>query len=178
MSNVKTLLFRNGWKRVGKMKVKIYKSNVINGKFKWEILGKVRYNNNLDHWRLFFKDSDGRGLTRLKDGRFVLIYYDEWGHGPNNEKRWAEIISESRACNEILESEKYILLNKYFPNRFRELKAQGIIKGNIYTILLKKASEPIMIILAYFCIIIAMGLIGWILVEGTDFIRNLFKQFF
>lgn len=159
------------------MKVKIYNSKVENGKYKWEILGKVRYNNNLDHWRLLFKNSDGRGLTRLKDGRFVLIHYNEWG-SPNAEKRWAEIISESEACNEILDSENYILLNKYFPNRFRELKAQGIIKGNIYTILLKKASKPIIIILAYFCMMVAMGLLGGILIKGIDFIRNLFKYFF
>jgi len=160
------------------MNVKIYKSNVKNGKLKWEIIGKVRYNINLDHWRLFFEYSDGRGLTRLKDGRFVLIHYDEWGHSPNNEKRWAEIISEPKAYNEILDSENYILLNKYFPNRFRELKAQGIIKGNVYTILFKKTINSLMPILAYFCFIMVMMLIGWILIEGIDFIRNLFKQFF
>lgn len=160
------------------MNVKIYKPNVKNGKFKWEIIGKVRYNNNLDHWRLVYKYSDGRGLSRLKDGRFALIHCNEFGHGPNSEKRWAEIINESEACNEIMASENYILLNKYFPNRFRELKARGIIKGNVYTILFKKAIEPIIIILAYFVLILVMALIGGILVEGTDFILNLFKQFF
>ena len=76
------------------------------------IISRVKYNTNLDIW-------DGRkygrgtgyhlGLTQLVDGRFVLISGTDW-QGQHDS---AEIISRSRAIQEILRANNVGLLDKY-----------------------------------------------------------------
>lgn len=96
---------------------KEYRVNVLdeNG----QVVGRVRYNNNLDWW-------DGnnwtcgavgkhKGLTKLKDGRYVLIHGTQW----QGEKDYAEIISQEEALQEILQSGNTDLLN---TEKFAELK--------------------------------------------------------
>lgn len=96
---------------------KEYRVNVLdeNG----QVVGRVRYNNNLDWW-------DGnnwtcgavgkhKGLTKLKDGRYVLIHGTQW----QGEKDYAEIISPEEALQEILQSGNTNLLN---TEKFAELK--------------------------------------------------------
>lgn len=96
---------------------KEYRVNVLdeNG----QVVGRVRYNNNLDWW-------DGnnwtcgavgkhKGLTKLKDGRYVLIHGTQW----RGEKDYAEIISQEEALQEILQSGNTDLLN---TEKFAELK--------------------------------------------------------
>jgi hypothetical protein len=70
-----------------------------------EIVGEVRYNNDLDFWdgHNFTCGSTGRhkGLAKLGDN-FVLIYGTQW----QGERGTAELISHRRAVQEILKSGK------------------------------------------------------------------------
>lgn len=84
-----------------------------------EVVARVRYNQNLDYWdgRNWTNGGTGRhlGLTKLKDGRYVLIHGTDW----QGEKDWAEIISPEQALQEILKSGNTELLE---TKKFRELK--------------------------------------------------------
>lgn len=85
-----------------------------------EVIATVKYNNNLDTWdgNDFNSGSTGRhkGLTRLKDGRYVLIRGTQW----QGERDTGEIISADQALQEILQAEAAELLEKPM---FAELKA-------------------------------------------------------
>lgn len=91
---------------------------VYNGYFggDGDVIARVHYNNNLDRWngRDWSCGDVGRhkGLTRLKDGRFVLIFGTQW----QGEQDYAEIISKEEALQEILKSGNEKLLKKYFPD--------------------------------------------------------------
>ena len=87
------------------------------------VVARVKYNNNLDYWdgRNWTSGSLGRhlGITRLrKTGQFVLIYGTQW----QGERDYGEIVSDERALQEILSSEKDDLLEKYFPEKKKELE--------------------------------------------------------
>ena len=68
------------------------------------VFGRVRYNQNLDYWdgRDWTCGATGRheGLTKLKDGRYVLIHGNQW----KGERDSAEIITAEEALNKILKS--------------------------------------------------------------------------
>ncbi|GGK22603.1 hypothetical protein GCM10010965_14380 [Caldalkalibacillus thermarum] len=93
-------------------KVNVYEGGVV--------VAQVNYNNNLDFWdgRNWSCGSVGRhkGLTRLKDGRFVLIHGTDW----QGERDFAEIISAEQALQEILSSGNEELLEE---EKFADLKA-------------------------------------------------------
>ena len=80
------------------------------------VVARVEYNQNLDYWNgsNWTCGSTGhhRGLTKLKDGRFVLIHGTQW----QGERDYADIISERRAIELILESDDIdnLLLDKRF----------------------------------------------------------------
>ena len=78
-----------------------------------KIIARVKYNDNLDVWDGKNWRSGGiglhKGLTQLQDGRFVLIH----GTQLEGQRDWAEVISSSRAIQEILKSENEGLLDKY-----------------------------------------------------------------
>lgn len=80
---------------------KQYRVNVYEGS---KVIARVRYNNNLDYWdgRNWTNGGVGyhKGLTKLRDGRYVLIHGTQW----QGEKDWAEIISPEQALQEILKS--------------------------------------------------------------------------
>ena len=84
-----------------------------------EVIARVRYNQNLDYWdgRNWQNGGVGyhKGLTKLKDGRYVLIHGTDW----QGEKDWAEIISPEQALQEILKSGNTELLE---TKKFAELK--------------------------------------------------------
>ena len=87
---------------------KQYRVNVYeNG----DVIARVRYNSCLDYWdgRNWTNGGVGRhkGLTKLRDGRYVLIHGTDW----QGEKNWAEIISPEQALQEILKSGNTELLN-------------------------------------------------------------------
>jgi len=84
------------------------------------VIARVKYNENLDIWDGHnWCRGTGRhlGLTRLKDGRFVLIHGTQW----QGESVWAEVIDEKQALQEILKAENDELLMKYFPNAMQRL---------------------------------------------------------
>jgi len=81
-----------------------------------QIIGRVKYNNALDFWdgRNWTSGSTGhhKGITKLKDGRFVIIFGSDW----QGERDYGEVVSEQEALQEILASGDEALLKKYFPN--------------------------------------------------------------
>ena len=83
------------------------------------VIAMVKANNNLDWWdgSNWTCGSTGRhkGLTRLSDGRYVLIHTTQW----QGERDYAEIISEKQALQEILEADAVELLEE---PKFAELK--------------------------------------------------------
>jgi hypothetical protein len=83
------------------------------------VIGRVKYNNNLDYWdgRNWINGGPGRhkGITKLKDGRYVIIHGTEW----IGEDDFARVVSPEVALQEILKSGNDELLNK---KRFSELK--------------------------------------------------------
>ena len=101
------------------MAKKEYKVNVYEDEFLRKVVARVRYNQNLDFWdgHSFTCGSVGRhkGLTKLKDGRYVLIYGTQW----QGEKDYAIVISAEQALQEILKSGNLDLLE---TKKFRELK--------------------------------------------------------
>ena len=84
-----------------------------------DVIARVRYNSCLDYWdgRNWTNGGVGRhkGLTKLRDGRYVLIHGTQW----QGEKDWAEIISPEQALQEILKSGNTELLD---TKKFAELK--------------------------------------------------------
>jgi len=101
------------------MAKKEYRVNVYADEFMEEVIARVRYNQNLDFWdgRNWQNGGMGRhkGITKLKDGRYVLIHGTQW----QGEKDWAEIISPEQALQEILKSGNTELLE---TKKFTELK--------------------------------------------------------
>ncbi len=110
------LFLRGGVGSMSDDRVNVYDEN-------GNVIARVKYNENLDIW-------DGKnwcrgtgrhlGLTRLKDGRFVLIHGTQW----QGERVWAEIIDEAQALQEILKAENDELLDKYFPNAMQNLELE------------------------------------------------------
>ena len=96
-----------------------YRINVYEDCEEREVIARVRYNQDLDYWdgRNFSCGSNGRhkGLTKLKDGRYVLIHGTQW----QGEKDWAEVISEEQALQEIMKSDSLELLD---TKKFKDLK--------------------------------------------------------
>lgn len=78
-----------------------------------EIIADVDYNTNLDVWNGQNWQSGGtgkhRGLTRLEDGRFVLIYGSDW----QGVEDYAEVITSEEALQEILKSRDLDLLDEF-----------------------------------------------------------------
>jgi hypothetical protein len=95
---------------------KEYRVNVYDGD---EVVARVRYNSDLDYWdgRNWTNGGTGRhkGITKLKDGRYVLIHGTQWTGG----KDYGEIITPKQALQEILKSGNTELLEL---KKFRELK--------------------------------------------------------
>jgi len=79
-----------------------------------ELIARVEYNDVLDYWdgSNWTCGSVGRhlGLTRLrKSGKFVLIHGTQW----QNERDWAEVVSDEEAYQAIVSSGNIELLDKY-----------------------------------------------------------------
>lgn len=84
-----------------------------------QIVATVEYNDNLDFWdgSNFSSGSPFRhmGLTKLKDGRYVLIYGSQW----EGETNYGVVVSPKEALCEVLRTGNSELLN---DPRFKELK--------------------------------------------------------
>lgn len=94
-----------------------------------EIIADVNYNNNLDVWNGQNWQSGGtgkhRGLTRLEDGRYVLIFGSDW----QGVEDYAEVISSEKALQEILKSGDLDLLDEL---DLRERYEQKLVKEKKY----------------------------------------------
>jgi len=100
---------------------KQYRVNVYANEYDLDgdVIARVRYNQNLDYWdgRNWQNGGTGRhkGLTKLRDGRYVLIHGTDW----QGERDWAEIISAEQALQEILKAQRLELLD---TKKFADLK--------------------------------------------------------
>lgn len=96
-----------------------------------EIIATVKYNNNLDIWNGHNWQSGGpglhKGLTRLEDGRYVLIHGTQW----QGEQDHAEIITPKEAVQQILRSGDLDLLDEY---NLRELYEEKILSERKTTV--------------------------------------------
>jgi L-cysteine desulfidase len=77
------------------------------------IIARVNYNSNLDYWDGHNWTCGGvgyhKGITKLKSGKYVLIYGTQW----EGERDYAEVISKEEALQEILRSGNESLLDKF-----------------------------------------------------------------
>ena len=84
-----------------------------------QVVARVRYNQNLDYWdgRNWQNGGMGRhkGITRLKDGRYVIIIGTDW----QGEKDYAYVVDAEEALQEILKAQRLELLG---TKKFAELK--------------------------------------------------------
>lgn len=102
-----------------------YKINVYPGEtfddeeFARTVIARVNFNTILDYWNGSNFQNGGtglhKGLTKLRDGRYVLILGSEWPGG----KSAGYTISDERALNEIIESGNLDLLKL---KKFEDLK--------------------------------------------------------
>lgn len=97
---------------------KQYRVNVYDGVLNG-VIARVRYNSVLDYWDGHNwkngKSGEHKGLTKLKDGRYVIIYGSDFV----GKMDYAEIITKEIALQEILKSGNYELLR---TKKFKELK--------------------------------------------------------
>ena len=93
--------------------------NVYESEFCNDIVARVKYNEKLDYWNGRNWGNGGlgmhKGITRLKDGRFVIII----GSQKQGSKDYVYIVSKEEALQEILKSDKLELLE---DKKFAELK--------------------------------------------------------
>ena len=97
-----------------------YRVNVFENEFREGlVIGRVRYNAELDYWdgRNWTSGRVGmhKGITKLKNGSFVIIIGTQW----QGEKDYAYTVSPKEALDEILKSGNCHLLEQ---KRFKKLK--------------------------------------------------------
>ena len=97
-----------------------YKVPVYSDQMQTEIVARVRYNELLDYWNGSNWRNGGVGLhlgiTRLMDGRYVLIRGTQWC----GDKDYGWVVSDREALEAILHSGNDKLLEE---KRFATLKA-------------------------------------------------------
>lgn len=95
-----------------------YRVNVYLYEGSDEIVARVRYNQVLDYWDGRNHSNGGtgmhKGLTKLRDGRYVLIIGTQW----QGQRDYAHIVSKEDALKEILRSDNLELLK---TKKFNEL---------------------------------------------------------
>jgi hypothetical protein len=99
---------------------KQYRVNVYEDRYNLnEVIARVRYNQNLDYWdgRNWQNGGVGRhkGITKLKDGRFVIIKGTDW----QGERDYAYVVDAEEALQEICKAQRLELLE---TKKFAELK--------------------------------------------------------
>jgi len=80
------------------------------------VVARVEYNSNLDHWdgSNWTAGSMGihKGITKLKDGRYVLIHGSDW----QGDQSYGEIISKEQAIQEIVKGNVLLIKEKKFAD--------------------------------------------------------------
>jgi hypothetical protein len=96
-------------------RINVYDDELLNEK----IIARVRYNAILDYWdgHNWRNGNPGKhkGLTKLKDGRYVLINGSDW----QGDRDFGIIISKDDALQEILKSQNLDLLKM---KKWKDLK--------------------------------------------------------
>lgn len=96
------------------MAVKVFASP-----FSSQVVARVKYNDLLDRWNgsNWSGGAPGRhlGITKLRDGRFVLIHGTQW----DSESNYGVVVSDREALNAILTADREDLLEE---KRFEPLK--------------------------------------------------------
>ena len=86
-----------------------------------QVIARVRYNQDLDYWdgRNWQNGGIGRhkGITRLKDGRYVIIIGTDW----QGEKDYAYVVDAEEALQEILKAQRLELLETKKFSRLKKL---------------------------------------------------------
>ncbi|WP_117161139.1 hypothetical protein [Paraliobacillus sp. X-1268] len=108
-----------------------YQINVFEDEYHSEVVARVKYNEALDYWdgRNWTNGGLGRhlGITKLKDGRYVLIYGTHW----QGEKDYGMIVTSEEALNEILKSNNAELLDQ---KKFEDLRTLAEAMNSEYEI--------------------------------------------
>jgi hypothetical protein len=100
---------------------KQYRVNVYEHPMKMsqEVIARVRYNTVLDYWDGHNWKNGGpgwhKGITKLKDGRYVIIIGTDW----QGQQDHAYVVAPEEALQEILRSQNLELLK---TKKFKELK--------------------------------------------------------
>lgn len=99
-------------------KVNVY-LNEEDRQYGGEVVARVKYNQRLDYWNGsdWTNGGVGRhlGITKLRDGSFVLIYGTQW----EGERDYGLVVSDRKALDAILRSGNEELLEE---TRFGPLK--------------------------------------------------------
>ena len=101
--------------------------NVYEDDYKDEVVARVNYNSILDYWdgRNFTNGGVGRhlGITKLKDGSYVLIYGSQW----DGDDDYGIIVDKDEALQAILKSGKHKLLESKKFSELRDLANETLI---------------------------------------------------
>ena len=88
-----------------------------------DLVAVVKYNNNLDFWDgRNFSCGSASGITKLKDGRYVLIHGTDW----QGERDYAEIVTDEEALNAIISTGHAELLEKKNLSHLRNYMKRSI----------------------------------------------------
>lgn len=108
-----------------------YRVNVYLSEEDSDVISRVRYNANLDYWDGRNHSNGGtgkhKGLTKLKDGTYVLIHGTNW----QGEKDYAITVSDEEALNEILKSGNIELLKMKKFKTLKDLYETSMIKEDL-----------------------------------------------
>ena len=109
----------------------IYKINVKESEYESEVIARVTYNSNLDYWdgKNWTNGGTGyhKGITKLKDGRYVLIIGSNW----QGQKDYAYIVEMETALQEILKSNHLELLDLKKFSELKELYENSMIEEDL-----------------------------------------------
>lgn len=93
-----------------------------------EIIARVKYNEDLDYWdgRNHTNGGSGmhKGLTKLKDGRFVIIIGSQWQGSID----YAYIVTDDEALQQIMRSDNMDLLDRAKYASLKELFESSLIE--------------------------------------------------
>ncbi|MBJ6360893.1 hypothetical protein ACFOQM_06215 [Paenibacillus sp. GCM10012307] len=104
-------------------KVNVYENEFRDG----PIIARVAYNDRLDYWDVRNRGNGGvgshLGITRLRDGRYVLIHGTQW----QGERDWAEVVTDKQALQAILRSGNDEVLELPLFAKLKELAADSLV---------------------------------------------------
>ncbi len=106
-----------------------YRVNVYEGpEYREQVVARVRYNNALDYWDGSNWTNGGtgmhKGITRLKDGRYVIIIGSQW----QGARDYGYVVSPKEALQEILRSGTEELLETEKYAELKKLREESLVE--------------------------------------------------